>query len=73
MLQSAQTEFKDLTLALQLLLCECAKQTPPVPDYPDRPVFNKARALGLDDYLGHDVGPTVFVDSAAYPTPEVVD
>ena len=30
--------------------------------------FSKAFDLGIDDYLGHDIEPITFLDSAAYPT-----
>ena len=59
MMQNQQSELKDLTLALELVLCGCAKHSNSVSDLPDRAVFNKASALGLDDYLGYDIDSSI--------------
>ena len=58
-------ELKD---GIETILSQCAKLGTPISSYSGQPNFSKAAALGLDDYLGHDIEPTVYLDSAAYPS-----
>lgn len=67
--QNTKGDLDSLTRSLQILLGHCAKQgesTSAKENVP--PEFNRAADLGLDEFLGHDIEPTIFRDSAAYPT-----
>ena len=59
----------ELREGLNTILGRCAKEGEPTNKHESSLPFSKAYELGLDDYLGHDIEPTIMMESAAYPTP----
>ena len=65
---SSRTDQTDLKAGLDTILTQCAKQGESTIEHESQPQFSRAADLGLDDYLGHDIEPTILMESAAYPT-----
>ena len=67
--QSTKGDLDSLVRSLQILLSQCAKEGQNTSVKENKaPEFNRAADLGLDEFLGHDIEPNIFRDSAAYPT-----